>query len=194
MKNRKILVPVYEALSAASIARSAFWLAHAQDADLYLVAVIPPPGLLSWLLSHLLKRRGNAQLAEARRQAVWVEQLRCKTAELHAPNLLIGIVESARQVRPDMVILVPELQERLGRVGVAELKQHLGEISCCTLVLPARGLALRIVPCGKRSVITLDRAKGLIQEPGSVIFPECWNKSAGENSQDHIRRIHDETV
>ena len=56
------------------------------------------------------------------------------TILLPAPNLTIGIVDAAWRIKPNFVILMPALQDALGK-GLRDLKTRLGEMGRCKIVL-----------------------------------------------------------
>lgn len=149
MEPKKILFPVCDRLRTRDVARYSFWLARHLPAELYLVEVVRSGGFLERLLSLFRKKRGAPGLGEVQEKAMWQESFYCEIRQVEAPDWLAGIVESARQVKPQVIMLAPEVQERLGANGLGDLKRHLGALDSCTLILLTRGLALAIEPCGR---------------------------------------------
>ena len=157
---KKILVPVFGSVEAAEIARISFWLARNQPAELSVVEVIAPPTFLQWVVAPLLapfRKNQSARLRKTRHKAVWKEKLDCEIGEQKAPDHVLGIVEAARRISPDVIIIASEMRRRLGSSGIDELKYRLSEVSACTLMLPGRGPAMRVEICQKRDVFAPDR-------------------------------------
>jgi hypothetical protein len=153
MNSRKILVPVLRSMSAADIARSSFWLAANQPADLHLIEVVPPPAFIRWLITplvNLIRKYASSSLNDARQKAVLLEHLRCATGEVRAPNLVLGIVEAVWLVQSSTIIILPEMQTQLGRSGLRNLRNRLSEIQDVVLILPGRGLEMKIDPVRKK--------------------------------------------
>jgi hypothetical protein len=140
-------------MSAADIARNSFWLAANQPAELHLIEVIPPPAFVRWLitpLTNIIRKCTGSSLNDARQKAVLLEHLRCATGEVRAPNLVLGIVEALSLVQSSTIILLPEMQIRLGRSGLQNLRNRLSEIQDIVLILPGRGLEMKIDPVKKK--------------------------------------------
>ena len=87
------------------------------------------------------------RLQEVKRQVFQQDQVLCETESLEMPNLTIGIVEAAWRVKPNFVVLMPGLQEALGKAGLTDLKTRLGEIGRCMLVLLRNGHVVRLERC-----------------------------------------------
>jgi hypothetical protein len=140
-------------MSAADIARNSFWLAANQPADLHLIEVILPPAFIRWLitpLTNIIRKYAGSSLNDARQKAVLLEHLRCATGEVRAPDLVLGIVEALSLVQSSTIILLPEMQTRLGRSGLQNLRNRLSEIQDIVLILPGRGLEMKIDPVKKK--------------------------------------------
>jgi hypothetical protein len=75
------------------------------------------------------------------------DQIECEVEAVEVPNLTIGIVEAAWRLRPNLIVIMPELQEHLGKSGLRDLKTRLGEIGRYTLVLLGNGPVIRLEPC-----------------------------------------------
>ena len=124
-----------------------FWLAHYLQANLCLVDIRLPKSWFRWLLSRFFRAGREWRLQEAKRLAFQRDELKCRTDMLEVPNLTIGIVEAAWRVRPNFIVLSPELQKSLGKPGLRDLKNRLSEMSQCMLVLLRTGPAIRLEPC-----------------------------------------------
>jgi universal stress protein family protein len=160
LKSKKILVPVFGSVSASEIARISFWLARNEPAELNIVEVIAPLTFFLWLISLLLapfRKNQSRRLRQTQQNAIWKEKLVCKISEHRAPNNALGIVEAARRINPDIVIIAFELRRRLGKAGMGELKRRLSEIGDCVLLLPGRGPAMRVEVCRKKDVFAPNR-------------------------------------
>ena len=75
------------------------------------------------------------------------DQIKCEVEAVEVPNLTIGIVEAAWRVKPNFIVLTPELQEALGKTGLRDLRTRLAEMSRCMLVLLGNGPTVRLEPC-----------------------------------------------
>ena len=153
MNPRKILVPVLCSMSAADIARNSFWLAANQPADLHLIEVVPPPSFIRWLitpLANIYRKYAGSSLNDAEQKAILLEQLRCTTGEVRAPNLVLGIIEAVWRVQSSTIIILPEMQTQLGQSGLRNLRNRLSEIQDVVLILPGRGLEMKIDPVRKK--------------------------------------------
>ena len=153
MNTRKILVPVLHSMNAADIARNSFWLAANQPADLHLIEVVPAPTFIRWLitpLANIIRKYAGSSLNDAHQKAVLLEHLRCATGEVRAPNLVLGIIEAVWRVQSRTIILLPEMQTRLGQSGLRNLRNRLSEIQDVVLILPGRGLEMKIDPVKKK--------------------------------------------
>ena len=80
---------------------------------------------------------------------MWHESFYCEIQEVYASSWAAGIVEAARQVKPQLIMLAPEVQERLGTEELRDLKRRLSHWDPCSLILLTRGLALAVEPCGR---------------------------------------------
>src|SRR5262245_39967322 len=149
MSTKKILFPVCDELRTADIVRHSFWLARSLPAELYLVEVVRPTSWIARLLSPLRKRKQRRRLAAVREGAMWHESFYCEIRDVYASNWASGIIEAARQVQPHVILLSPELQERLGAAGLWELKRYLGQGDRCTLILLTRSLAWASESCSR---------------------------------------------
>lgn len=149
MKTKKILFPVCDRLKAEEVARYSFWLARHLPAELYLVEVVQPWGLMERLLSLFVKKRPHPRLGEVQEKAMWQESFYCEIRQVWASHWTTGILEAARQVMPQIIMLAPELQEHLGTAGLRDLKRHLSPLDHCNLILLTHGLALAFEPCGR---------------------------------------------
>ena len=160
METKKILVPVFGSVSVSEIARISFWLAHNEPAELRIVEVIAPPTFFQWLISPLLapfKSNQSLRLQQVQHRAIWKEKLACEISEQRAPDNVLGIVEAARRINPDIIIIAFELRRRLGKEGINELKYRLSEIGSFVLMLLGRGPEMRVEICRKKDVLAPDR-------------------------------------
>ena len=147
MRNNIVLFPVSGRLYPYRMSHDAFWLARYLPAKLHLVEVLIPTGWIHWLLSAFSRKDREWRLQEVKRQVLQQDQVQCETASLEVPNLTIGIVEAAWRVKPKFVVLMPGLQEALGKAGLKDLKIQLGEMGRCMLVLLRHGHVVRLEPC-----------------------------------------------
>jgi hypothetical protein len=147
MRENTILFPIYGTLYPYRMSHHGLWLAHYLPAKLCLMEVLLPTGWLRWLLSFFSREDREWRLHEVERLVFQQDQVKCETATLKAPNLTIGIVEAAWRLRPNLIVIMPELQEVLGKSGLTDLKTRLGEMGRCTLVLLRNGPAIRLEPC-----------------------------------------------
>ena len=72
--------------------------------------------------------------------------MQCETETVKVPSLAIGIVEAAWRIKPTFVILMPGLQDALGKAGLRDLKTRLGQMGHCMMVL-LRNESVRQEPC-----------------------------------------------
>jgi hypothetical protein len=155
MPTKKILVPVVDALSSKEIERDCFWLARYQPAQLYIVEILPPVNFFKWLftpVANLLKKWRGSQAQKAQHHAMAQETFPCQVGEREAPNLVLGIVEAARREQPDMIVILPEMDESLGQTGINDLQNRLSEIREYVLIKPRRGGSVRIEPHQKKTL------------------------------------------
>lgn len=166
MTAKKILVPVIDALSSREIERDCFWLARYQPAELHIVEILPPVNFFKWLLTPItnwLKKWRGSQAQKAQHHAMAQEEFPCQTAEREAPNLVLGIVEAARREQPDVIVILPEIDEHLGQTGINDLQNRLSEIKEYMLIKPRRGGSVRVEPQKKKAlpdykkVVPIDR-------------------------------------
>jgi hypothetical protein len=153
MNPRKILVPVLRSMSSADIARDSFWLAANQPADLHLIEVIPPPAFIWWLITplvNLIRKYAGNSLNNVQQKAALLAHRRRASGEVRAPNLVLGIVEAAWLVPSSTIIILPDMQIQLGRSGLQNLRNRLSEIQDVVLILPGRGLEVKIDPVKKK--------------------------------------------
>jgi hypothetical protein len=97
------------------------------------------------------------RLRQAQQKAIWKEKLACEVSEQRAPNDVLGIIEAARRIKPDIIILAFELRRRLGKKGINELKYRLSEIGSFVLMLFGNGPEMRVEICRKKDVLAPDR-------------------------------------
>ena len=147
MRERTILFPVCGTLYPYRLTHRSFWLARYLPAKLYLVEVLLPTGWIRWLLSVFSREDREWRHQEVKRQVFQQDRVQCETETLTVPNLTIGIVEAAWRVKPKFVVLMPGLQEALGKAGLRDLKTRLGEMGRCMLVLLRNGHVIRLEPC-----------------------------------------------
>ncbi|MBI3949755.1 MAG: hypothetical protein HY314_04800 [Acidobacteria bacterium] len=142
----KILIPVCDDQNACRIVRRLSWLVPERPAELFLVEMNLPLGFLQWLFGLIIDRKARRRdhLAEAQRLALWREQLPCETAEMLAPNPVIGIAEAALRVKPDIIILAPELLEHMTLADLDDLVRRLSEICRCILLVVGYGFSWEI--------------------------------------------------
>ena len=69
------------------------------------------------------------------------------------PRIDIGIVEAAWRIKPNFVILMPALQEALGKAGLRDLKTRLGEMGRCMIVLSETSMSVWS-PAIRRTLVT----------------------------------------
>ena len=147
MRENTILFPVCGRLYPYRMSQQSFWLARYLPAKLHLVEVLVPTGWIRWLLSVFSREDREWRLQEVKRQVFQQNQVQCETESLEVPNLTIGIVEAAWRVKPKFVVLLPALQDALGKTGLRDLKTRLGEIGRCMLVLLRNGHVVRLERC-----------------------------------------------
>lgn len=143
-----MLFPVCGRLSETAIIRNSFWLARNLPAELYLVEVIMHRGFVTRLFSGFIRKWNRQRLEAVQERAMWDESFYCEIGDVTASSWTMGIAEAARRLHPHYIILTPELQERLGGNGIRDLKQRVGSMGRCSLILLTRGLALGVEPCG----------------------------------------------
>src|SRR5262245_1318231 len=131
MDTRKIMIPVLVSSTSREIERNSFWLARYQPAEVYITEIVLPVGFFKWLfapLIELLSKMRMSQAERARRDADERETFACTVDSLEAPSLLLGIVEAVRKKQPGIIIILPEIGDRLGAAGLEEVKRRLSEI------------------------------------------------------------------
>ena len=147
MREARILFPVSGRVYPYHMSHESFWLARYLPAKLHLVELLVPTGCLRWMLSVFSREDRRSRLQEVKRQVFKRDHLHCEAETLAVPNLTIGIVEAAWRVKANFVILLPALQDSLGKAGLKDLKTRLGEIGRCMLVLLRNGCVVRLEPC-----------------------------------------------
>ena len=147
MKENTILFPVCGVLYPYRLDHDAFWLARYLSAKLYLVEVLLPAGWMRWLLALFRNKDREWRLHQVENLVFQRDHIQCETETVEGPNLTIGIAEAAWRVKPNFVALTPELQERLGKAGLRDLRRRLGEMGRCMLILFSKGPAIRLEPC-----------------------------------------------
>jgi hypothetical protein len=155
MTSRKILVPVFDSSSSLEIARDSFWIARYQPAELHIVEIYTPVGFFKWLCTPLikrLKRLRSSQTQEAQQKALKQEVFPCRIGELEAPNLILGIVEAACSNEASTIVILPEINESIGKSGINELKDRLSEISSFVLLRISKEGYVRVEP-GKKKIL-----------------------------------------
>ncbi len=157
MNELTILVPVCGTLYPYRMSHHSFWLARYLQAKLYLAEVLLPTGWMGWLLAPFRKKDREWRFHEVEKLVFEQDQIKCEVEAVEVPNLTIGIVEAAWRVKPNFIILPPELQKLLGEPGLKDLKVRLGEMCRCTLILLRNGPAIRLEPC--TTTDSLDRGQ-----------------------------------
>jgi hypothetical protein len=155
MASRKILVPVFASSSSLEIARDSFWLARYQPAELHIVEIHTPVGLFKWLCTPIttwLKKLRGSQAQKAQGKALKQEQFPCQIGEMEAPNLILGIVEAARCKEASTIVILPEIDESIGKTGLKELKDRLSEISQFVLIRIGKQGSVRVEPGKKKDL------------------------------------------
>src|SRR4030095_3817479 len=147
MRERTILFPVCGALYPYRLTHRSFWLARYLPAKLHLVEVLLPTGWIRWLLSAFSREDREWRLQEVKRQVLQQDRVHCDTEGLEVRNRTTGIVEAAWRVKPKFVVLLPALQDALGKTGLRDLKTRLGEMGRCMLVLLRNGHVVCLEPC-----------------------------------------------
>jgi hypothetical protein len=147
MNEHAILYPVCGTLYPYRMSHDSLWLARYLQAKLYLAEVLLPRGWMTWLLAPFRKKDREWRFHEVEKVVFEQDQIKCGVEAVEVPNLTIGIVEAAWRVKPNFVILTPELQHALGKAGLRDLRTRLGEMSRCMLVLLGNGPAIRLEPC-----------------------------------------------
>lgn len=135
MAENTILFPVYRRFHPYGMSNQWFWLPRYLPAKLHLVDVLVPTGWIRWLLSAFSKEDRKWRLQMLKHQIFEEDHVPCEIQTLTAPNLTIGIVEAAWRIKPNFVILMPALQDALGKAGLRDLKTRLGEMGRCKIVL-----------------------------------------------------------
>ena len=147
-KEDTILFPVCGVLYPYRLDHQSFWLARHLSARLCLVEVLlPAAGWMRWLLNLFSNKDRKWRLRQVEKIVFEQDHIPCETETVEVPNLSIGIAEAAWRLKPNYVALTPELQERLGTVGIRDLRTRLSEIGRCMLILFGRGPSLRLEPC-----------------------------------------------
>jgi hypothetical protein len=147
MTENAILFPVCGTLYPYCIRHDSFWLARYLQARLCLAEVLLPTGWMGWFLASFRKKDREWRFHEVEKVVFEQDQIKCEVEAVEVPNLTIGIVEAAWRVKPNLVVLMPELQEALGKPGLRDLRTRLGEMSRCMLVLLGNGPTIRLEPC-----------------------------------------------
>jgi hypothetical protein len=147
MTENSILLPICGTLYPYRMNHHSFWLARYLQARLYLAEVLLPTGWIGWLLEPFRRKDQKWRFHEVEKLVFRQDQIKCGVEAVEVPNLIIGIVEAARRVRPNFIVLTPELQDTLGKTGLRDLRTRLGEMSRCMLVLFRNGLTIRLEPC-----------------------------------------------
>ena len=148
MKENTILFPVCGVLYPYRLDHQSFWLARHLSARLCLVEVLlPAAGWMRWLLAQFRNKDREWRLRQVAKVVFQHVRIPCETETVEVPNLSIGIAEAAWRVKPNFVALTPDLQERLGTVGLRDLRTRLGEMGRCMLILFGKGPAIRLEPC-----------------------------------------------
>jgi hypothetical protein len=147
MTENTILFPACGTLYPYRMSHDSLWLARYLQARLCLAEVLLPTGWLSWFLAPFRRKDREWRFHEVEKVVFEQDQIRCEVEAVEVPNLTIGIVEAAWRVKPNFVVLIPELQETLGKAGLQDLRTRLGEMSRCMLVLLGNGPTIRLEPC-----------------------------------------------
>jgi hypothetical protein len=148
MEETTILFPVCGVLYPYRLDHDSFWLARHLSARLYLVEVLlPAAGWMWWLVNQFRNNDREWRLRQVEKVVFQQDRIPCETETVEVPNLCIGIAEAAWRVKPNYVALTPELQDRLGTVGLKDLRTRLSEVGRCMLILFGKGPALRLEPC-----------------------------------------------
>lgn len=147
MNKHAILFPVCGTLYPYRMSHDSLWLARYLQAKLCLAEVLLPTGWMGWLLAPFRKKDREWRFHEVEKVVFEQDQIKCEVEAVEVPNLIIGIVEAAWRVKPNFVVLIPELQETLGKAGLQDLRTRLGEMGRCMLVLLGNGPAIRLEPC-----------------------------------------------
>jgi hypothetical protein len=129
------------------MSHQSFWLARYLQAKLYLAEVLLPTGWMDWLLAPFRRKDQQWRFHQVEKLVFDLDQIKCEVETVQVPNLTIGIVEAAWRVRPNLIVLTPELQNALGKTGLKDLRTRLGEMSRCMLVLLGSGPTIRLEPC-----------------------------------------------
>jgi len=155
MTSRKIMVPVSASSSSLEIAKDSFWLARYQPAELWVVEIHTPVGLIKWLCSPLArwmtKLRGRP-VEEVQLKARNQETFPCQIDQVEAPNLVIGIVEATRWKAASTIVILPEIAESLGDAGLRDLRNRLSEISSFVLIQVSKQGSVRVEPGKKKEL------------------------------------------
>lgn len=157
MTENTILFPVCGTLYPSRMSHDSLWLARYSQARLYLAEVLLPTGWMGWFLTPFRKKDREWRFREVEKVVFEQDQIKCEVEAVEVPNLTIGIVEAAWRVKPNFVVLIPELQETLGKAGLRDLRTRLGEMSRCMLVLLGNGPTIRLEPCTTTN--SLDRGQ-----------------------------------
>ena len=147
MTDDTILFPICGTLYPYRISHQSFWLARYLQARLYLAEVLLPTGWIGWLLAPFRRKDREERFHEVEKLVLEQDQIECEVEGVEVPNLTIGIVEAAWRVKPNFVVLTPDLQKMLGNTGLKDVRTRLGEMSRCMLVLLGNGPTLRLEPC-----------------------------------------------
>jgi hypothetical protein len=157
MRENTILFPVCETLYPYRLDHHSFWLARYLRAKLYLAEVLLPTGWMGWLLAPFRKKDREWRFHEVEKLVFQQDQIECEVEAVEVPNLTIGIVEAAWRLRPNLIVIMPELQEVLGKSGLRDFKARLGEIGRYTLVLLGNGPVIRLEPCNPTDSLSTGR-------------------------------------
>lgn len=179
-KENTILFPVCGVLYPYRLNHQSFWLARYLSARLCLVEVlIPAGGWVRWLLDLFRHKDRVWRLRQAEKVVLQQDHIPCKAETVEVPTLSIGIAEAAWIVKPNFVPRSPELQERLGTVGLKDLRSRLGEMGRCMLILFGKGPAMQLEPCSPNDSAELGQVV-------RVNFDGSNNSTAPMNHQDSI--------
>jgi hypothetical protein len=147
MTDNTILFPICGTLYPYRMSHQSFWLARYLQAKLYLAEVLLPTGWMGWLLAPFRRKDREWRFHEVEKLVFERDQIKCEVEAVEVPSLTIGIMEAAWRVKPNFIVLTPDLQKALGNTGLKDLRTRLGEMSRCMLVLLGNGPTLRLEPC-----------------------------------------------
>jgi hypothetical protein len=122
MTENAILLPVCGTLYPYRMSHQSFWLARYLQAKLYLLEVLLPTGWMGWLLAPFGRKDREFRFHEVEKLVFELEQIKCEVEAVEVPSLTIGIVEAAWRVKPNFIVLTPDLQKALGNTGLKDLR------------------------------------------------------------------------